>query len=184
MKRQKLILLSILLLSIISCSKNDEQPPEQPPEGSINLSELTTKTDYYLPFAIINDANNISAAFLNGEKAEFFSGDFIKFEETGFYELVLKYKDQGKPDDTILFTTMVKEREAAEWGIREWVPESFESVFPTGAEIEGIYPRHYSDTTDIPFIFYIKESGVIKPVYCEGMSPSTGATFNIKQGVW
>lgn|GEM_PF-772693 len=182
MKRHKLILMLIFLISIISCSKKEEPLPEQPPEGSINLSELTTKTDYYLPFAIVNDANNISSALLNGEKVEFSPGDFIKFEETGFYELVLKYKDQGKPDDTILFTTKVKEREAAEWGIMEWVPESFESLFPMGAEIEGIYPRHYSDTTDIPFIFYIKESGIIKPVYCEGMNPSTGTSFNIKQG--
>jgi hypothetical protein len=182
MKKRKLFFLLIFLISITGCSKKEEPLPEQPPEGSINLSELTTKTDYYLPFAIVNDKDNISAAVLNGEAIAFSSGDFIKFEETGFYELVLKYKDQGKPDETILFTTKVKEREAAEWGIREWVPESFESVFPAGAEIEGIYPRHYSDTTDIPFIFYIKESGIIKPVYCEGMSPSTGTAFNIKQG--
>jgi len=182
MEKRILILFFIPVILIAGCGKNEDPLPEQPPEGSINLSELTTKTDFYLPFAIVNNKNNISAAVLNGEVIPFSSGDFIKFEETGFHELVLKYNDQGKPDETILFTTKVKEREAAEWGIREWIPEPFENVFPAGAEIEGIYPRHYSDTTDIPFIFCVKESGIIKPAYCKGISSSTGTVFNIKQG--
>jgi len=182
MKRQITILLSILLISLISCRKNEEKLPEEPPEGCINLSELATRTDYYLPFAILNDSNIISSATLNGQSVDFAKGDFIKFEVTGFFELIIRYNVTGKSADTILFTTKTEERENAEWGIREWVPEPFKSSLPSGSVIEVVYPGHYTDTTDIPFIFYIKESGLVKPVYCEGMSQLNGKAFNIKQG--
>ena len=54
------------------------------PEGCINLSELQTKHDYYLPFAILNDTNNIRLAVLNNDTVDFASGDYLEFTKTGF----------------------------------------------------------------------------------------------------
>jgi hypothetical protein len=183
MKQGILLILMILFISFNCCKKNEEQNPEERPEGCINLSEVTTETDYYLPFAIASDNSGISAAKLNGEEVSFSEGDYLKFDETGFYELIIYYREPGKNNDTILFTTKIEEREAAEWGIREWVPESFEGVVPSAAVIDAVYPRHFADSIDVPFVFYVTDPASGKPVYSEAMCPSIGTSFNIKQGV-
>jgi len=173
----------ILLMFFYSCKKQEENIIEGPPDGCINVSDLVTQQDYYRPFALENDNNNISSAVLNNEPVDFSFGTFIEFKENGFYELILINKDSGKDNDTILFTTITAEREASEWGIRAWVPVSFETTFLTSEEIEMIGPPGYTDSIKVPFIFYIRESGSIKPVYCEGMYHALGEAFNIKQGV-
>jgi hypothetical protein len=175
--------LFIILILITFCKKQEDNIPDGPPEGCINLSDLVTKQDYYLPFALENDSSNISMAILNNEPVEFSTGSFIEFNETGFYELDLVYSDPQKSNDTIFFTTKTRERESAEWGIKSWIPETFEPDFLYSEEVEAIYPQWYTDSVSIPFVFYIKESGILKPVYCQGTYHALGEVFNIKQGV-
>ena len=182
MKLKNLLTFLILLLFVLGCKKEDNKIAE-PPEGCINLSELETKQDYYLPFALANDTNNIHLAILNNDTIDFSYGNFIEFKDNGFYELILIYKETQQANDTFLFTTKTEERENSEWGIRAWLPAPYETVLLSSEDVEIYYPHRYTDSIKVPFIFYVKESGIIKAIYCKGISPSSGDTFNIKQGV-
>ena len=183
MKLRSLLPYIFIFFFLPGCRKEDKEIIIEPPEESINLSDLETKHDYYLPFAIENNINDVISADLNNVTFGFTIGKFLEFEENGFYELVLKYNDANKINDTILFTTTTEEREDSEWGIRAWIPVPFQP-FGLGSEnIEVFYPHTYTDSINIPFIFYIRESGKIKSIYCQGNSLAMGETFNIKQGV-
>jgi hypothetical protein len=182
MKLKSLLSCLIILLLAYSCKKKEDNNT-QPPEGCINLSELTTKKDFSLPFALKNDNTNIRSVLLNSKTIDFSYGDFIEFKDNGFYELILIYNDPQKENDTILFTTKTEEREASEWGIRAWVPAPYETVSLSSENVEIYYPRRYTDLIKVPFIFYVKESGIRKTVFCEGICTSSGESFNIKQGV-
>lgn len=183
MRLRSFLLVFILTLSVISCSKKNDNGISEPPEGSIRISELETEHDYYLPFAILNDTNIIGSAILNDEPVKFGYGDFIEFKESGFYELILKYKDSRQPNDTFLFTTTTEERAFSEWGIKAWIPVKYETTPLGSEEIEVFYPRRYTDSINVPFIFYIKDSGVRKPVYCTGDCTASGNSFSLKRGV-
>jgi hypothetical protein len=183
MKHKNLIFCILLMFLMNGCNKKEETIPPLSQEGSIYLSDLKTKHDYYLPFSIVNNSNSISSAVLNNEAIDFKSGSLIEFKENGFYELALEYHNSKKTYDTILFTTRTSEREASEWGIRAWVPAPFITV-PLGAEeVEVYYPRKYTDGIKVPFIFYVKESGSVKEVYCQGKATNPADNFNIKRGV-
>jgi hypothetical protein len=181
MKLKSLLLCLILLLFVSGCKKKEDNT--LPPEGWINLSELTTKQDYFLPFALKNDNNDIQSAILNSKTVDFSYGNYLEFSENGFYELVLIYKDSQKENDTLLFTTKTEEREASEWGIRAWVPAPYQTVSLGSETIEIYYPHRYTDLIKVPFIFYVRESGKLKTVYCKGACTSSGESFNIKEGV-
>ena len=169
----------MFLLLVGGCKKNEIKVPE----GWINLSELQTKHDYYLPFAILNDTNIIRLAILNNDTVDFASGDYLEFTENGFYELILIYNSSQQENDTILFTTTTEEREFSEWGIKAWVPAPYKTV-PLGSEnVEIYYPHRYTDLIKVPFIFYVRESGAVKGIYCQGKCTASGDAFNIKQGV-
>lgn len=182
MKPEYLIILLISLFLFAGCTGKDD--PEEPelPEGWISLFELETRTDYYLPFAIVNDSTIVRKAFLNGREISLPSGSFLEFTETGFFELVIIYNNTQKPNDTFLFTTKTMERENSEWGIRAWIPGPFDPVLLGSEETEIIYPRRFSGETGLPFIFRISESGALKETYCEGKCLTTGESFNIKMG--
>ena len=174
----------LLLLSVFAaCNKKGDKLPGVPPEGSVNLTDIEDKSDYYLPFAIVNDSNDVVSAVLNGEEVKFGSGDYIEFIENGFYELVLKYGNAHRANDTILFTTKTLEREESEWGIRAWIPLPYKTVSLGTESVEMLYPRRYTENIKIPFIFYVRESGKVKAVYCQGKCTTTGTNFNIKRGV-
>lgn len=183
MKIKGLLSCLILLLLVPGCKKKEDNTITEPPEGCINLSELTTKTDYYLPFALANDNSNIRSVILNNETTDFAYGDFIEFKENGFYELVLIYKGQNQENDTILFTTKTKERENSEWGIRAWIPAPYETVSLSSEDVEIFYPHRFTDLIKVPFTFYVRESVTVKAVYCEGICLGSGDSFNIKRGI-
>jgi hypothetical protein len=182
MKLKNLIACLGLILLVTGCNKDNDNIPE-PPEGCINLSDLGTKQNYYLPFALKNDTNNIRLAILNNDTIDFQYGTFIEFDENGFYELILIYKDLQQKNDTFLFTTKTEEREDSEWGIKAWVPAPFETVSLGTEDVLILYPHRYTNSIQVPFIFYIIESGTVKNIYCKGLSPALEETFNIKQGV-
>ena len=177
-----LIILLLLMLLLAGCSKKDDPPEAELPEGCISLKDLETKHDYYLPFAIVNDSNLVSRVFLNRKEINLATGRFTEFKETGFYEIVLIYADPQKPAGTFLFTTKTPERENSEWGIREWIPEPFEPVLIGMEDIEVFYPRRFTGDIGLPFIFFIRESGVLREIWCEGKCLDTGDDFNIKMG--
>jgi len=183
MRLQNLLFCFILIVLSAGCKKREENLITEPPEGSISLSELETRQDYYLPFAVINDGTSIHSAFLNNKKVNLSNGRYIEFTENGFYELVLIYSETGRENDTILFTTITEERENSEWGIRAWVPDPFVPVLIGQESVEIYYPARYADSISVPFIFYVKGSGIITEIYCEGKCTTSGETFNIKQGV-
>ena len=182
MKLYNLLTCFILLLVLPGCKENKDNINTEPPEGCINLSELETKHDYILPFALANDNENIRAAVLDGDTIDFTFGDFLTFSENGFYELTVMYKDTDRENDVFLFTTATEEREDSEWGIRAWVPAAFNTTALGQEEIEIFYPRRFAGQINVPFIFYVRESGKIKAVYCEGKHPASGDSFFIKQG--
>jgi hypothetical protein len=183
MKFLQQILLIILCLLLSGCNKNDSGKPKTPPEGFIYLSDLKTENDYYLPFAIVNDNINIHSAKLDNEEINFAYGDFIELKENGFYQLIPKNINSQAVNDTFLFTTITKEREDSEWGIRAWVPAPFKTEVLGSEDVEIYYPHRYSSTMNVPFIFYIKESGIIKSAYYQCKSSAPGDNFNIKRGV-
>ena len=183
MKLENLLFCLILIFLLTGCKKKEEKIVTEPPEGCISLSELETQQDYYLPFGLINDGSEIKTSILNNKIIDLSNGTFIEFKETGFYELILIYKDPYQENDTILFTTKTELREDSEWGIRSWVPDRFEPVAMGQESVEIIYPRRYADSIKLPFIFYVMDSGSIKEIYCEGKCLTSGDTFNIKMGV-
>ena len=179
MRFRNLLLCSMFFLFLAGCKKNVDKVPE----GWINMSELQTKQDYYLPFAILNDTNNIRLAILNNDTVDFGSGEYLEFTENRFYELILIYNSAQQGNDTILFTTTTEEREFSEWGIKAWVPSPYKTV-PLGSEnVEMYYPHRYTDLIKVPFIFYVRESGTVKGIYCQSKCTTSGDVFNIKQGV-
>jgi hypothetical protein len=182
MKSCYLLPFLILFLFVSGCKENEENTNMQPPEGCINLSELESKNDYYLPFALENDIVDIRLAVLNNDTIDFQFGDFIDFSENGFYELILVYEDSEKEDDVFLFTTTTEEREDSEWGIKAWMPALFKTISLGSEEIEIFYPRRFTEHINVPFIFYVRESGKTKAVYCEGKHTGSGGSFSIKQG--
>jgi hypothetical protein len=182
MKFNNLLYFLILLLFIAGCDKEDKKVTE-PPEGCIYLSELETKHDYYLPFALENNNDSIRLTILNNDTIDFSYGNYIKFQENGFYELVLMYKYLEQENDTFLFTTKTEERENSEWGIRAWVPAPSVPFLLGSEDIQIYYPHKYCDSIKVPFIFYVRESGTIKGIFCQGEYPASGETFNIKRGV-
>jgi hypothetical protein len=179
MRFRDLLSCFILFLLMAGCKKNVPRIPE----GCINLSDLKTKQDYYMPFAILNDTNIIRLAVLNGDTVDFADGDYIEIMENGFYELILIYNFAQQGNDTILFTTTTGEREFSEWGIRAWVPAPFKTVPLSSESVEIYYPHRYTSLIKVPFIFYVMESGNVKGICCKGEYPVSGEDFNIKQGV-
>jgi len=173
----------IIILLLQGCHKKEDKNPVTLPEGSINISDLKTKHDYHLPFAIVNNNTNIQLALLNNETVDFVNGGFIEFKENGFYQLVLEHRNLQQTNDTFLFTTKTEEREDSEWGIMAWIPAPFKTSSLVSEDIEMYYPHRYIDAIKVPFIFYIKDESTVKSVYCEGRSLSSGESFNIKQGV-
>ena len=182
MKCRYLLSFFILFLLLSGCRDNEDNIITEPPEGCINLSDLETKHDYLLPFALANDNDNIRLAVLNNDTVDFQYGHFMEFRENGFYELILIYKDTDSENDIYLFTTSTEERKDSEWGIRAWVPARFKTTELGTEEIEIFYPRRFAGQINVPFIFYIRERGKIKSVYCEGKHPASGNSFYIKQG--
>ncbi len=182
MKLNSLLCFLVLVFLAAVCDR-EENNIHKPPEGCIKLSDLETKHDYYLPFALENENDSIELAIMNNDTIDFFNGEFIEFKENGFFELVLKYKNGQNGADTFLFTTRTEERENSEWGIRAWIPALFETTLLGQEEVQVIYPHNYTDSINVPFIFYIKESGTIKKIYCRGLNPLWEEDFNIKQGV-
>lgn len=177
-----ILFIFLFLLMLSACKKNEDSKPVVLPDGVINLTDLQTRHDYYLPFAILNDTTNIQSALLNNESVSFNHDNFLEFKENGFYTLILTYNSK-QPNDTFLFTTITKEREASEWGIRAWIPVPFTPKVLESEEIESIYPRRYTDGIKVPFIFYVKELGLVKPVYTNGKSLASQENFTIKRGV-
>lgn len=180
---KSLLFCLILIILIPGCNNKEDKNPSGAPDGYINLSDLKTKHGYYLPFAIVNNSKNIRSAILNNETIDFVYNNFIEFKENGFYQLILEHRNSRQASDTFLFTTKTSEREDSEWGIRAWVPASFKTVSLGSEDVEIFYPRRYTDAIRVPFVFYIRESGIIKPVYCEAKSTSSGDNFNIKRGI-
>ena len=115
----------MILLLLLPCCRKEDRMVEEPPEGCIDLSDLETNHDYYLPFAILNDTSIICQAILNDELIDFPTGSSIEFNDNGFYELILKYISSLHENDTFLFTTITREREESEWGIRAWIPAPY-----------------------------------------------------------
>ena len=62
-------------------------------------------------------------------------------------------------------------------------PGTFKTTSLGSEDVEIYYPRRYTDLIKVPFIFYVKESGILKAVYCQGNASASGDNFNIKQGV-
>jgi hypothetical protein len=182
MKLKELVICLILVLPVTGCNKKEDNKPAMPPEGAINLSDLATKHDYYLPFAVVNNSNNVGSAILNNEAISFAHGDFIEFSENGFYEFVTE-NSPHQPVDTVLFTTKTEERENSEWGIRAWVPLHYTKAVLGAEEVKIYYPKRYKDGIKVPFIFYVKESGIVKAVYNQGKCTTSGDNFTIKRGV-
>ncbi len=176
------LLLCVILLLLLPCCRKEDRMVEEPPEGCIDLSDLETNHDYYLPFAILNDTSIICQAILNDELIDFPTGSSIEFNDNGFYELILKYISSLHENDTFLFTTITREREESEWGIRAWIPAPYEKVQLGSGEIEVIYPHRFAGDINVPFVFHVKESGTVMPVYCQGKGPAAADTFNIKRG--
>jgi hypothetical protein len=176
------ILSFMFLLLISSCKKNEDSKPLTLPEGIINLTDLKTRHDYYLPFAILNNTPAVKSAVLNNETIKFGQGEFTETKENGFFSLVLKYSS-NQASDTFLFTTTTKEREASEWGIRAWTPVAYTNVLLGSEELEAFYPHRYTDAINVPFVFYVKESGAVKTVYSQGKASLSQDNFNIKRGV-
>lgn len=183
MKFSHISIIVAVILFLPGCRKEEGNRLTPPPEGWIGFSELKTKQDYDIPFAIKNDTNIILSATINGESIDFQPGNYIVFDSTGFYELALKYKDAAKSDDTILFTTETPERELSEWGIKTWTPVPYKKETLGPEVIEVCLSRRFTDSIAVPFIFFIKSSGALAPVYCEGICRASHDTFNIKQGV-
>ncbi len=179
MRFRYLLLSFIFLLPVAGCKKNTDKIPE----GCINLSELQTRHDYYLPFAILNDTNNIRLAILNNDTVSLRSGEYLEFTDNGFYELILIYSSSQQANDTVLFTVTTEERELSEWGIKAWVPAPYKTALLGSENVELIYPHRYTDMIKVPFIFYVRESGAVKKIYCQGNCMASGDAFNIKQGV-
>jgi hypothetical protein len=179
MSFRNLLLFFILLQLMAGCKKNSDKIAE----GSVNLSELQTRRDYYLPFAILNDANDIRLVIINNDTVPFTKGDYIEFTENGFFELILIYNSSQQANDTILFTTTTEEREFSEWGIKAWVPAPYKTVLLGSENVDIYYPHRYTDLIKVPFIFYVRESGAVKGIYSQGKCTASGDAFNIKQGV-
>ena len=139
-----------------SCEKLKRRPGECERDSQL-LSELRTKSNYYLPFALCNDIDDKTDhnIYLNNEIFDLDVGYQREFEKSGFFELVLDYVDAGKVNDTILFTLVTEEREHAEWGIEAWVPAPIVTEPVPSCEIVKIYPRQFLPGMGLPFIFYL-----------------------------
>jgi hypothetical protein len=179
MRLKYLVLTIDVVLALSGCGKKETETPD----GCINLSDLETRHDYLLPFALCNDISGIRTAVLNNDTISFPYGGYHEFRENGFYALILSYSDLSQANDTFLFTTITEERKDSEWGIRAWVPFTPGTILPGAGEIELYFPHRYVDSVNVPFIFYVMEAGEVKPVYCGARSMQGGDFFNIKRGV-
>jgi hypothetical protein len=183
MKTRSQIACLVLCFLLPGCRKNDTSELKTPLEGSVTLTDLKTKIDYYQPFAIVNDNINIHSAKLNNADIKFSYGDNIELRENGFYQLIVENMNAQEVNDTILFTAKTREREDSEWGIKAWVPAPFKTVALGSEDVEIFYPHRYLNTINVPFVFYIKKSGIMKSVYCLVKPSTPGDNFNIKRGV-
>jgi len=183
MKTYKYFFFIFIAVIVSGCNKDDTIEIIDCQEGCNNISEIKTQYDYYLPFSLVNDNDTISKIILNNETLNIPFSSSYQLTENGFYELILFYKNELKKTDTILFTITSKEREYSEWGIKAWLPAPFETTLLSAGDIESVYPRFYTDGIKVPFIFYISESGVRKPVYLNASYNNSDTSFYIKQGV-
>jgi hypothetical protein len=160
------------------CSK-----PEECDKDSYLLSELKTRTDHHLPFTLCGDIDGVKSVFLNNEEVNLDYGHELEFEKSGFFELIINYNDTEKERDSIVFTLVTEEREAAEWGIEAWVPVPFETGILPSCEIECIYSRRFIDGMGVPFIFYLTDNGSLIEGYYSASSTTENRDFYIKRGV-
>ena len=176
------ILFSILIL-LSGCEKFKKKP-EGCDRDSRLLSELKTRTDHYLPFALCNDVDDeIENIRINDKIADLDFGYQLEFRKSGFFELIKQYKNITEDNDTILFTLVTEEREHAEWGIEAWTPGQFITDPLPACQLLSIYPRQYVEGMGIPFIFYTLLNGTRLEGYYSGSSSTTGEEFFLKHGV-
>jgi hypothetical protein len=174
----------LISIFIAGCRKEDKNSIETCDDNCFLLSDLRTKTNHLLPFILYNDINSgLKKICLNGRDLDLEYGHSYEFTNSGFYKLILVHTGDETENDTILLTTVTEEREAAEWGIEEWTPARFTAQKLILEEIECIYPRHYVNDIDVPFLFFVKENDSIKTVYSEASCAQTQQQFYIKRGV-
>ncbi len=174
----------ILTLILLNGCEKSKKPPEGCDNDSRLLSELKTRTNHYLPFTLCNDINEeFEQILLNREEIDLDFRNQLMFETSGFYELILNYKDTDKENDTLLFTLITEEREPAEWGIEAWIPAPVITEPIPQCNIMSIYPRQYVNGMGIPFIFYLMDNGSPVEGYYLASSLASGEDFNIKHGV-
>lgn len=141
--------------------------------GDILVSDVQTKTDYYVPLILENDRNE--EVILNGEKAKFENG-ILELTEAGFYEMVLP------GNDTVLFVLLDEKRKETEWGLKTWIPK--EAVYDTESnpDIQLIYPKQYVQGIAVPFVVIENGWDYLNVGYWQaGLSKGDG--FNIKKGI-
>lgn len=177
MKIRKNILFFILLLF---CDNQVFTPDDCDEPGCFNLSDLKSKTNHFFPFKLYNDVNdNPDFALLNGNEISFNYGHTINFDNTGFFELIMGYKDNR---DTILFTLADELRFSTEWGIPSWTPSPITPDIINPCEIIPVYPKKFVTGTGIPFIFYLYNNDARVEGYSFGKYSLSQDSFFIKHG--
>ncbi len=180
----KYISFILLLVFIASGCEKFKKRPKGCDRDSRLLSELNTRTNHYLPFALCNDIDDqFEQIYLNKEEIDLNFGEQLEIEKSGFFELILDYKDTGKDSDTVLFTLITEEREPAEWGIEAWVPAPIITGPVPSCEMVKIYPRQFIEGMGIPFIFYLIQNNMPVEGYYLASSISEEKEFYIKHGV-
>ena len=174
----------LILVFILSGCRKTRNTPEECTDDSELLSELRTRTNYFLPFSICNDIEEkIKHIYLNNNEIDLDYGRKLEFEKSGFFELVIDYEKEEIADDSLVFTLVTEERELAEWGIEAWIPVPFVPGILPACEVQSIYTRHYIDGIGLPFIFYVSDNSGLIEGYYKARSVSTNQQFYIKHGV-
>ena len=174
---KKSILFFILL---VSCNNQVLTPDGCDGPGCFNLSDLKSKTTHFFPFQLYNDINTCpDLALLNGEEIPFNYGQAINFDNTGFFELVMDYKNIC---DTVVFTLEDESRFPTEWGIPSWTPVPVTPDIINPCEIIPIYPKRFVRGTGIPFVFYLYNNGVRAEGYSFGKHSLSRESFFVKHG--
>lgn len=165
---------------LVYCDNQVFTPDDCDEPGCFNLSDLKSKTNHFFPFKLYNDINdNPDFTLLNGNEISFNYGHTINFNNTGFFELIMGYRDNH---DTVLFTLADELRFLTEWGIPSWTPSPITPDIVNPCEIIPIYPKKFIKGTGIPFIFYLYNNDVRAEGYSLGKYCLSGDSFFIKHG--
>jgi len=171
-----IVLLILIIFSFFACKKEKIK--------NYKIKNLENKTTYPGPISLSTDnqyTNNDYKYILNN--IEINLKDNYDIKEAGFYELIIKDRNNNDTKDSIVFVILDSERGEPEWGLKPWTPEMPDYTLISNETIDVINFKNVAQGLQIPYIFKITGNNEFPQNVYSITNSVNDKTENIKNGI-